>query len=141
ATIEAVTDWSGPAFAWGVVGVIIALLVVCPVLGWLLSRIRLGAGRDAYFDGVPPGTVGSRENVRRGKPGGPLPTRYTPPSATPLEVGLVLDRRVKPRHLTSTLLNMAVNGAVRLRPKPFTVWQQDPEKVTSELERSLFEQA
>ncbi|GAB3432297.1 DUF2207 domain-containing protein [Flindersiella endophytica] len=140
-TLVPATDWSETARGLGITGLTIASLLIFPVLGWLLSRVRLGEARDQHYDGVPLGTMGSNTNVSTARLDGPIPTRFTPPDASLLQLGLVLDRKVRPRHLAATLINMAVTGAVRLRSKPLAMWEQDAEKLTSSFERSLFRRA
>lgn len=140
-TLVPATDWSETARGLGITGLTIASMLIFPVLGWLLSRVRLGEARDQHYDGVPLGTMGSNTNVSTARPDGPIPTRFTPPDASLLQLGLVLDRKVRPRHLAATLINMAVNGAVRLRSKPLAMWEQDAEKLTSSFERSLYRRA
>ena len=67
-----------------------------------------------------------------------MPVRFSPPDASLVDIGLVLDRGPKPLHLAATLINMAVNGVVRLRSRPLALWQFDVEKSSSKFERALF---
>lgn len=133
-----VTDASSTARGLTVAGVVVGTLLIFPVLGWLLSRVRLGSGRDQRYQDVPPGVLGNDERVGAARLRGTVPVRFSPPDATIAEVGLVLDRGPKPLHLAATVVNLAVQGAIRLQSDPLAMWQTDAEKTSSEFERSVF---
>ena len=132
------TEWSRVAKGWTITGVVIASVLIFPVLGWLLTRIGIGGARDQRYLDVPPGTIGSNKRVGTSRLGGPIPVRFSPPDASPSTIGLVLDRRSRPRHLTATLINMAVNEAVRLQSEPLAIWQQDSDRLTSSFEERIY---
>src|SRR5690606_4033455 len=133
-----VLEWSASARATGILGTVIGLPLIFPPLGWLLSRVRLGRARDERYVGLPPGVIGTAGEVGRARPYRNVPVRFSPPDASPLEIGVLLDRRSKLRHLSSTLINMAASGAVGLRLNPLALWKLDAERLTSPFERSLF---
>ncbi|GAB3759463.1 DUF2207 domain-containing protein [Microlunatus parietis] len=135
--LEPLTDDSTLARGLAATGVAVGSVIIFPVLGWLLALIRVGAARDQRYQNVPPGVIGSNEQVGTAPLRGVVPVRFEPPDATLTEIGLVLDRGPKPLHLAATLTNLAVTGAVRLRSKPLAVWPEDAEKATSDFERSL----
>lgn len=139
--LEPTTDWSSTARGVAIAALIVVAVLVFPVLGWQLSRVRLGAARDERYDGVPPGTMWSDGRVTTAGRGGPIPVRFTPPEESFTRVGLAVDRRSRPRHLAATLINMAVNGAVQLQSKPLAIWQRDESLLTSDFERSLYKKA
>lgn len=136
--LEPVTDHSAAVRGLATAGVVLGSLMIFPALGWVLSRIRLGASRDQRYQDVPPGVMGSDQQVGTAPLRGTVPVRFTPPDVTLAEIGLVLDRGPKPLHLAATLINMAVNGAVRLQSRPLMLWQVDVEKTSSKFERALF---
>lgn len=86
-----------------------------PVAGWLYYRRR---GRDERYAGLPPGTFparGQRAAVTRHDPDLPIPVSFAPPDLPLMHAGYLLEGRSEVRHLTATLVGLAVHGAVRLQ--------------------------
>ena len=86
-----------------------------PVAGWLYYRRR---GRDERYAGLPPGTFparGQRAAVTRHDPDLPIPVSFAPPELPLMHAGYVLEGRSEVRHLTATLVGLAVHGAIRLQ--------------------------
>lgn len=140
-TLAAVTERSAAFRTAVTAALLIGSIVIFPVLGLLLSRVRLGNARDQRYVGVPPGTMGSNTSVTTARLNGTVPVRFTPPEGSFVQVGLALDRKVEPRQLAATLVNMAVNGAIRLQSKPLAIWEQDRAALTSSWEHALYDRA
>lgn len=85
-------------------------------------------GRDERFLGVPPGLMpASGQESTIGRDNKPeIPVQFTPPPITVGEAGMLVDGRVDVRDTTATLMQLAVNGGLRLNADP----QQDLLSVT-----------
>lgn len=121
--------------AAGVVGALIAA-IGAGRLGLRLGRVRFG-GKDLRYDGVPPGLMGSPEQVTTASAGS-TPVRFEPPETSLHEAGFVLDRGYEPRHLAASLVAMAVAGTVRLGSKPLTIERLDGSRLANPLQQSLY---
>lgn len=85
-----------------------------PVAGWLYYRRR---GRDERYAGLPPGTFparGQQAPVTRHDPDLEIPVSFAPPDLPLMHAGYLLEGRSEVRHLTATLVSLAVHHAVRL---------------------------
>ncbi|GAA3284369.1 DUF2207 domain-containing protein [Nesterenkonia halobia] len=108
---------------WTVVGASAApLLIVVAVIGgiWMVRRIR--RDRDDSFVGLPPGALPAPDAVdttattpaprRPSSPARPAP----PERLAPAEAAVVAERRLPPRAVGATLLDLAARGHVGLTP-------------------------
>lgn len=100
------------------VGVAVGALVLLLVVGWLFIRFPK---RDDRYAGVPPGTVlvGSPRIVKN-DPTIPVPVLFTPPKLPVAYAGFLLDGKYDPKHLTATIVELAVAGAIRLESEDCT---------------------
>ncbi|WP_010525870.1 DUF2207 domain-containing protein [Nesterenkonia sp. F] len=127
-------DWSSPHRYWPAIATVTGpvwtvveasaaplLAVVAVVAGiWMMRRIR--RDRDDSFVGLTPGALPAPDAVdttpttpahRRAKP----PARPAPPERlAPAEAALVVERRLPPRAVGATLLDLAARGHVELVP-------------------------
>lgn len=95
----------------------VPVLVVVPAIWWFRWRRR-----DEVFTGITPGELpgmghqAGRERVRRGSEwSGPVAVRFTPPDGmTPGLAGTVVDGRANAVDVSSTLVDLAVRGHLRL---------------------------
>ncbi|QIK73251.1 DUF2207 domain-containing protein [Propioniciclava coleopterorum] len=92
-----------------------AALVGIPLIGWIVVRTR--TGDDRYLD-VPPGVVpvpGQSDRVGRSRAAVEVPVAFSPPRNVLIsDAGFLLDGRYDVRHLTATLVDLAVKGAIDL---------------------------
>lgn len=109
-------------------------------LAWWRRR-----GRDERFLGVPPGLMpAAGDEGTVGRDNRPqIPVQFSPPSMTVGEAGLLVDGAVDVRDTTATLVQLAVNGALRLNADPeadqLSVTLVDPSKAVAAHERLLLD--
>lgn len=97
------------------------LIVVAVASGiWMVRRIR--RDRDDSFVGLPPGTLPAPDAVDT-TPTTPAPRRPSSPARpapperlAPAEAAVVVERRLPPRAVGATLLDLAARGHVELTP-------------------------
>ncbi len=96
-------------------GIAAVLLLGMPLLGWLVVRRR--TGDDRYLD-LAPGVIpaaGQNARVGRSRTAVEIPVAFSPPRHLAVaEAGYLLDGRYDVRHLSATLVDLAVRGAIAL---------------------------
>ncbi len=108
-------------FIWSNAAWVGPLLLALPV-AYGVRRVR--QGRDLQFADLPPGVLpppGSTPRVARvtGKPA--VAVRFTPPDRLrPGEVGALDDKRASTKHISATLVDLAVRGHLRIHESETT---------------------
>lgn len=130
----------GPFASWspiatnGLAAAVAAALLTLPSM--LFRR------RDQRWAAVPPGVMDPGGPVTKSKQEGSIPVRFEPPDATLVEAGLAMDRTYyKSTHLAAVLVQMAVNGALRISTRPLRISQGDPGRIESSVEEGVWQHA
>lgn len=117
--------------------------VVIALLGiWYYRR----NGYEERFGGLPPGTfpaAGSTATVVKADKRTEIPVAFSPPRLPLMDAGYLLDGRPSVKHLTATMVNLAVVGAIELRggqgrnESPVAT-ARDPRRIPDEPSDQLF---
>ncbi len=84
----------------------------------LFGRWRVRRGRDLHYVGLTPGLLpapGSTVQVAQLRSEPPVAVRFTPPDhLRPAEVGALDEKEVADKHVTATVIDLAVRGYLRI---------------------------
>ena len=126
--------------ARGGLGVGLALVAgaIAAVARTVTSWFRRPGKRNQRWTNVPPGEMDPGGSTTTDPFPGSSPVRFTPPDGTLIEVGRAFHGGYRPSHLTATLVQMAVDGSLKVQSDPLTVVQADGEKVRDVAQQALY---
>lgn len=135
--LEPGIEWGEKLRSWGTMGGSAGALALLAGAGYVVGR--RGRGGDRRFAGTPPGvvardgtaTVAARKNDV-------IPVRFDPPDLPLVQAGALLQRKYEPEQLAATIVQMAVDGDLRVTSSPLTLVRGENKPGQGTLERSIY---